>query len=273
MTLIESALQKMQQQAQKRRPEQPVGGLVRRGPEPISARIESGPPRVFQSASVNAEAMERSCVLPRVTDEAALRAYKIMRTRVLQRLQAGNWRSIVVTGTEAQQGKTLTATNLAYALAQDPHTSVFLVDLDLRRPQIARYLGMEFSKGLSDYLAGNANIEDIIYESGTPRLAIIPNGSAVQHSSELLAAPRMAELARQLQAESPARIIVYDMPPLLMSDDVMVFAPLAEAVLLVVTEGYSDRAAVEKAREVLGEMNLLGVVLNKSMEKNESGYY
>lgn len=271
MTLIESALQKMQQQAQKRRPE--PSSLVRRGPEPFSARVEPATARVFHAASVDAEAMERSCVLPRVTDEAALRAYKIMRTRVLQRLQAGNWRSIVVTGTEAQQGKTLTATNLAYALAQDPHTSVFLVDLDLRRPQIARYLGMEFGKGLNDYLAGNANVDDIIYESGTPRLAIIPNGTAVQHSSELLAAPRMAELARQLQGESPSRIIVYDMPPLLMSDDVMVFAPLADAVLLVVTEGYSDRAAVEKAREVLGEMNLLGVVLNKSMEKNESGYY
>ena len=80
-------------------------------------------------------------VLPQVTDAGALRAYKILRTRVLRRLEANQWHSFAVTGVTAGEGKTLTAINLAMALAQDVNTWVFLVDLDLQRPRVADYLG------------------------------------------------------------------------------------------------------------------------------------
>ena len=229
--------------------------------------------RRFQNASVDVRAMERQCVLPAVSDTAALRAFKILRTRVLRRMDMHKWSSIAVSGMSQGEGKTLTAINLALALSQDVNTFVFLVDLDLQRPQIANYLGMSFEKGLSDYLLGKAELDDVVYKLHSERLGVIPNARAFQHSSEFLNSPRMSEFLQALEREVPRRIVIFDMPPLLASDDVLAFAPQFDSLLLVVSEGKSGRAMLRGAKEVLTEMNLLGVVLNRSKERNESAYY
>jgi len=230
-------------------------------------------PRKFQQATLDGATMERNCILPETRDGSALRAYKILRTRILQRLATNQWRSLAITGTDSAQGKTLTAINLAITLAQDPSTSVFLVDLDLQRPQVGAYLGMNFGAGLNDYLAGKAELEQVIYSTGIDRLGVIPSSQGMENSSESLASPRMLELVRTLEAETPRHVIVYDMPPLLLSDDVLTFVPNVDGVLLVVSEGVTDRRSLEKAKEYLAEMNLLGVVLNRSAERNDSSYY
>lgn len=271
MTLIESALQKLQQGG--KRPLGSPGRATQARIEATVAAIPAPPPVPLLHATIDSAVMERSCILPRVSDETALRAYKILRTRVLQKLSANNWRSMVVTGTDVQQGKTLTSINLAFALAQDPSTNVCLVDLDLRRPHVANSMGMQFNFGLGDYLSGSAEIEQIMYEVGVPRLTIIPNAQSLQHSSELLSSTRMAQLVERLYAGDSHRVVIFDMPPLMMSDDVMVFSRQADGILLVVSEGATERGTVEKAKEVLAEMNVLGVVLNQSMESNEAGYY
>ena len=267
MTLIETAIQKMQKAgaipADTRR-------MARR--EPVVA-AEAPPPRTYLPCSLDSKVMEESRILPRITDEAALRAYKILRTRLLQTMHGEHFHSLIVTGPDVQQGKSLTAINLAFCLAQDPSTSVFLVDLDLRRPQVAHALGMQFEHGLGDYLAGSVGIEQIIYESGVPRLAILPNARSLEHSSELLASTRMTELVKYLETASPRRIVIYDMPPVLMSDDVIAFAPRADGMLLVISELFTERAKVEKTKAILESTNILGVVLNRSSERNDAGYY
>jgi len=229
--------------------------------------------RRFRQASVDTRAMERQCILPAISDVAALRAFKILRTRVLRRLDMNKWNSIAISGMSVGEGKTMTAINLAMALAQDVNTWVFLVDLDLRRPQIGKYLGMSFEKGLSDYLLGKATLEEVVYNLQSDRLGVIPNARAFQQSSEFLNSPRMGEFLAALEREVPRRIVIFDMPPLLASDDVLAFAPQFDSLLLVVSEGGSGRAMLRGAREVLSEMNLLGVALNRSRERNESAYY
>ena len=270
MTLIETAIQRMRgANATSPAETQRLARRQARVPEPVS----SEPPRTYLPCTLDSKIMEKSCILPRVSDESALRAYKILRTRLLQTMRSQDMRTLVVTGPDVEQGKTLTAINLAFALAQDPATSVFLVDLDLRRPQVAHSLGMQFSHGLGDYLAGNASLEQIIYESGVPRLAIVPNAYSMEHSSELLSSDRMVALVRHLSAASPRRIVIYDMPPVLMADDVIAFVPQVDGVLLVVRELSADRAKVEKVRDILSSVNILGVVLNRSSERNDAGYY
>ncbi len=270
MTLIENALQKLQQGAKRAG----ASSLARPSQSRIEGNVAPPPaPIPLLHATIDSAIMERNCVLPRVNDEQALRAYKILRTRVLQKLTSNDWHSLIVTGTDVQQGKTLTAINLAFALAQDPATSVCLVDLDLRRPHVANSLGMQFNFGLGDYLSGAAEIEQIMYEVGVPRLAIIPNAQQLQHSSELLSSPRMMQLLERLRGVATQNVIIYDMPPLMMSDDVIGFCSQADGVLLVVSEGMTERGSVEKAKEVMADMNVLGVVLNRSMETNEAGYY
>jgi protein-tyrosine kinase len=227
----------------------------------------------YRTAAVDPEAMERNRVLLRMQDLAVSRAYKILRTRVLHRMAANNWYTLGVTGTAAGEGKTTTAINLALALAQDPNAWVYLVDLDLQRPQLGAYLGMSYEYGLTDFLTGQAQLDQVIYDIGVKRLAVVPNATPVETSSEYLLSARMAEFINALEAQNPRRIVVFDMPPIMVSDDVLAFAPRVDSFLLVVAQGMTARRTLANAKEVLSEMNVLGVVLNRSTERNDSPYY
>jgi capsular exopolysaccharide synthesis family protein len=278
VSLIETAIRNAKKLAAAARAEEEMpepAPLRPRKPQRERIRVATPvePGRSFRQAMVDPAPMERRGVLLQIHDETAERSYKILRTRIQQRMEASLWHSIAITAAAAGDGKTLTSINLAIALARDPNTWVFLVDLDLQRPQIAPYLGMRFDKGLSDYLAGQANFEDIVYEPGVERLAVIPNGKALEHSSELLGSPRMFELSQALASEAPRRIVIFDMPPLLLSDDVLRFMPNVDCLLMVISEGKTPRAAVQHARESIPEKKLLGVVLNRSAEREESAYY
>jgi len=224
---------------------------------------------------IEARAMERNKILPAIDDRGAIGAYKMLRTRVLQRMRANQWRSLIVTGAGPAEGKTLTACNLAISIANDVNQPVVLVDLDLQRPCLASYFGLNVKAGIGDYLIGKANIEDIVYAPrGIERLMIIPNRDPVPNSSELLASPRMRMLLDWLKASGGATVTVFDMPPVLACDDVLAFSPNVDAILLVIAEGATERTAVTRTMEMLGECNLLGVVLNRSREHNNvSPYY
>jgi Mrp family chromosome partitioning ATPase len=282
MSLIEIALNKIQRQAAETA-HKPVTQPSPRGKEREVVRRPEGTPasaaaaakaRKFAEVPLDPHILERNCILPQIEDQSALRAYKILRTRLLQRMVSNNWYSIAVTGSTTGEGKTLTAINLAIALAQDVNTWVFLVDLDLQRPQVANYLGMEFGKGLGDYLTGDAGIDEILYNPvGMERLAVIPNSRSFRNSSELLVSPRMIELTHALAAEAPRRIVIFDMPPLLASDDALAFAPQVDGLLMVLAEGISLRGSMEKSKQLIGQYNLIGVVLNQSAESNDSPYY
>ncbi len=279
MSLIESAIAKAREVAHASAARTSPAAQNSAPPRRIPAErrvVDTDSPksaRQYPLCATDVVRMEENRILPQISDRAALRAYKIMRTRLLQRLAQNNWQTLAVTGTDTGQGKTLTAINLAIALAQDPNTSVMLVDLDLQRPMIGTYMGMTFKHGLGEYLTGEAELGQIIYNPGIERLAVIPNSRSFEHSSERLTGPRMLELQSFINAESPPRIVIYDMPPLLLSDDVLTFAPQVDGMLLVVSEGFTSRSALKKSKEILAEMNVIGVVLNRSTERDDGAYY
>lgn len=276
MSIIEEAVRKTAERYQRPAPPDQTGARprLRRVPPPV---VDTAKVRRFQPITLDRAILEENNILPQITDPGALRAYKILRTRVLRRLEANQWHSFAVTGATAGEGKTLTSINLAMALAQDPNTWVFLVDLDLQRPKVADYLGLNNSlgeRGLSDFLLGDATFEQITYSpSSAERLAVIPNFQAVANSSDLLTSPRMDELVRLLEAEAPRRVVIFDMPPVLASDDVLAFAPQVDGMLMVVAESTTSRDALRGAKALLQEMNLLGVVLNRSEAQQEGAYY
>lgn len=268
MSIIESALAL----AKARGEGVPSETRARRAPAAPTVGVETQPTRQFETVTLNPVVLESNCVLPQVADRAALRAYKILRTRLLRRLTAENWSWIALTSTKAGEGKTLTSINLAMALASEPNTHVCLVDLDLPRPQVAAQMGIRCERGLGDYLLGEAEALQVIYNCGSTNLLVIPNNRSFDHSSEMLASARMLELLRVIETELPNHIVIFDMPPLT-SDDALAFAPRTDGVLLVVAEGQTERSAVVKSQELLAEMNLIGVVLNRSEERDDAPSY
>ncbi len=153
MSIIEEAVRKTAERYQRPAPPEQSGGRPRLRRVPSQA-IDPSKVRRFQPVTLDRAVLEENHILPQITDPGALRAYKILRTRMLRRLEANQWHSFAVTGATAGEGKTLTSINLAMALAQDSNTWVFLVDLDLQRPKVADYLGLDNSlgeRGLTDF--------------------------------------------------------------------------------------------------------------------------
>lgn len=206
------------------------------------------------------------------TDEVAS-AYKVLRTQVLQRLRAHQWNTIGVTSPRPGEGKTLTAINLAISLAREVNVTVLLVDLDLRRPTVHHYFGYQPTYGFSDYLLHGRPLTDILFNPGIQRLVVLPGRESVSNSSEMLNTSAMLSLMEELKKRYMRRVIIFDLPPLLNGDDVLVFAPQVDATLLVVAEGKTMRTDLARAQHLLEGTNLLGTVLNRASEVGQAYYY
>ena len=208
------------------------------------------------------------------SDAAGEAAYKMLRTRVLQRMRSHGWRKLAVTSPRSNAGKSLTAINLAISLAHEPNHEVILVDLDLRSPSIDTYLGLDTDYGLSDHFIHDVPINKILLKpTNLRRLYVIPGAERLEQSSELLASNAMDALAQTLVATSPSTLVIFDLPPLLEADDMLTFAPLSDAVLCVVAQGETRRGDLANSTELFKDLNLLGIVLNKSGDEAASDYY
>ncbi len=205
------------------------------------------------------------------TDPSVRTAYKMLRTRILQTMRTNGWNSLAITSAGQGDGKTLTAINLAISLAGDVNHHVCLVDLDMKRSSVAKYLGIEAEKGISDCLKNESTLKNIIVKPDIERLYIAPNVTVEDQTSELLASPEMRHTASEL-IQNPNRIIVYDMPPVLAADDMLAFSPYVDAILVVVAEGITPRTDAMKVRELLADMNVIGTLLNRSDEKTAAYY-
>jgi protein-tyrosine kinase len=226
----------------------------------------------IQSLDLDPEQMERSCLLPLVNAKGAESAYKLLRTRLLKRMRDNQWRSLIVTGTLPNEGKTTTAINLAIGVSQDVGQLVVLVDLDLQRPTIAGCLGLKPTTGLSDYLRGNAEPSDVLYNTDVDRLIVLPNFEPIE-SSEILVSQKMLALLDYILQLDRNMIIIFDMPPVLNSDAVLAFGPHVDALLFIVSEGLTKRGLLQRARQMIEEIPMIGTVLTRSSEGNAGSYY
>ncbi|HZP87844.1 MAG TPA: CpsD/CapB family tyrosine-protein kinase [Burkholderiales bacterium] len=192
--------------------------------------------------------------------------YRILATQVSQRLRTNGWSTLAVTSPGRSEGKTLTAINLAVSLAAEFNQTALLVDADLWRPSVSTYFGLEGEAGLSDYLLSNKPLGDLLIHPGIPGFVFLPGGAPSAKSSEALGSYSMGELVQELKTRYLGRIVVFDLPPLLDTADVLAFAPYIDAALLVVEEGKTLRGDVKRACELLTNTHLLGTILNKSTE-------
>lgn len=230
----------------------------------------------FQKIVVSKSVLKKNRVLSAIDDNRIIDTYRLLRTRVLRRMQQNKWKSIGITSAGKNDGKTLTAINLGISIAMKQNFTVVVVDTDLRNPSIHKLFGFEPKVGLSDYLMSDIPFEKVLVNPGIDRLVILPGSSShTLASSELLSSPKMARLTKDLKTSYPTRIVIFDLPPVLVGDDVVAFAPNLDTALLVIEEGGTDSDKLKQTIDLLEGVEIIGTVLNKSKEslQNQEYYY
>ncbi|MBN1239043.1 MAG: CpsD/CapB family tyrosine-protein kinase [Gammaproteobacteria bacterium] len=206
-------------------------------------------------------------VIAAFEEDTRVEPYRQLRTRLLQTMHDNRWNSVAITSAHEGAGKTLTAVNLALSIARDYNHTVLLADLDLRAPTVHEKLGLDVRYGLVDYLRGACELDEAIVNSGFARLAVLPGRALNRFSSELLASPRMKRFMDGVVGRyDPARVTIFDLPPLLRNDDALLFAPQAQCVLLVVEDGVTTEEQLDHSLSLLRKANVVGTLLNKARD-------
>jgi Mrp family chromosome partitioning ATPase len=198
--------------------------------------------------------------------------FRILRTRVLNRMEANGYQTLGIASAVGREGKTLIASNLAISMARVLTRTVLLVDLDMRSPSVHKYFGVDPRPGLETYLRKDIPLSECLINPGIDRLVLLPTGKPVRNSSELITGPKMTRLARELRETYPDRLIVYDLPPVLQTDDALAFLKYVDCGLLVASEGHTRESDLERVTGLLEDYPLIGTVFNRSSEQPKRYY-
>jgi protein-tyrosine kinase len=229
--------------------------------------------RITRSQPVDLRGMrEAGLLLPGMVGTAA-HSFKMLRTQVMQRMRPRKWNTLAVVSPAPDEGKTFVAINLAVAIAADPNSTALLVDLDLRAPRVHRRFGITPQVGVEDCLRGEATpAQALVAPEGYDSLLLLPARGPVEQSSELLASTRTRQLVREIKERYTNRVVIYDLPPVLGSDDALAFAPQVDALLVVVGDERTKREELQRCLELVREIPIVGTVLNGSRREQSAAY-
>ena len=200
-------------------------------------------------------------------------SFDMLRTQIIKKMLKNNWRTIAITSPVPACGKTMVSINLAMSIAHHTDKTAMLVDFDLRRPSVAKYLGLQTGPTLNDVLAGTASIAESLVNPGLDRFVILPTAIPVKHSSEVLSSRKVASLVKEFRDRYAERIVIFDLPPVLSTDDAMIMLSQVDCVLMVVGNGMVSKADLKESLRYIDSTKLLGTVLNKSKAKQPDEYY
>lgn len=205
---------------------------------------------------------------------AAAEAYKLLRTNILFALpDEQKCRAVGVTSASGGEGKSTTALNLAYMLAEAGER-VLLIEGDMRLPTISRRLGLQSSPGLSNVLAGLNGVRQAMRESGLhKRLQVICSGDIPPNPSELLGAKSAAILLEVLSEDYD--FILFDLPPVTEVADALVASKLTDGMIVVVRQDYANRRALADTMRQLSYAGakVLGFVMTYANADKGKRYY
>lgn len=220
------------------------------------------------------ERMIQNRVITFADSDNAHVTFDMMRTKILRTMRQNNWTSIGITSPTAGCGKTTTTLNIAFSLAHQPDVRTVLVDLDLRRPAVAEQLGVTRSQSMAGVLQGKKPIAENFVRYGD-NLAIGTNAHPVKNPANILMSATTTQGVTALRSAFQPDILLYDLPPMLQSDDVMAFVQHLDCVLLIAGAEKSRVDEIDKCEQDLAEqVNVLGVVLNMCHYPGEDyGYY
>jgi succinoglycan biosynthesis transport protein ExoP len=200
-------------------------------------------------------------------------AYRSIRTSILLSFSEKPPKRILITSPNPEEGKTTTAINTAIALSQTG-AQVLILDTDMRKPRIHKIFNEENGVGLSNFLSGHAELESIIKKTEIPNLYYIPSGPIPPNPSELIGSNLFKGMMDSLGEKF--NHIIFDSPPVLGFADSIILSTSVDGIILVVLGGKTPRETLQRAKEVLYQVNakILGVVINRvDIRRSDYGYY
>jgi protein-tyrosine kinase len=223
----------------------------------------------FREARMNTARLESKRIVAHDPIAEGGRYYDMLRTQVLQAMDHNGWHILAITSPTAGCGKTLTACNLAMSIARLPERSVLLVDMDLHKPCIADYLGLDVRRGLVSVLRGDASLSSAMVRAsmGDNRLLVLPGEVSKSGSAEWMASQAMTNCLQALRRDFRSHVIIIDLPPMLVGDDVIALLPQIDAVLLIAGVGASTLSDIKECSKHIRSTPIVRVVVNKVSEK------
>ncbi len=200
-------------------------------------------------------------------------AFRSVDTNIKLSRTAGAVRTILITSAGPSEGKTITASNLAVAMAESGDR-VVLVDADLRRPSVHKFFGISNSVGLTNLLVDDStDVAQHMIPSFVENLWVIPSGPIPPRPSVLLGTSRMGDMMRELLDRCDT--VLLDSPPMMAVTDAVVLSSQVDGVLLVVMAGKTNRDLLNRSKEMLGNVGaqILGGVLNRVRSADLGAYY
>lgn len=225
----------------------------------------------FVSYDVSAARVEPHLVAISQPRSGYCEQFRSLRTRILQAGERLQMRAFVITSSGVGEGKTLTALNLAWLLAQSEGVRALIIDSDLRQPCATDYLGIDAPMGLSEVLGGQLTLQEAIVRLDPAGLYLLPGGKPREDVAELLSGPTFARVITE--ARRMFDYIIIDAPPLGIFTDANVLISRADAALLVVRAGKTRYSQIDKLLEQLPRERVLGVVLNRTEEQPDASSY
>lgn len=230
----------------------------------------------LKSVEISAETCAQHRVL---VNESQLRefaaadaAYRLLRSRLQNRLKRNNWLSLAIASANPGDGKTVTTLNLAISIAREKQKPVYVLDLDMRNPSVCRFLGIENIRPLPDYFTGHAKPGDVLFQTSFPNLIVAGALGPTESASEKLAGPRFSDLLAHIRLRSPDAFVLVDLPPVTLTDEALLVGPRVDAFLVVVSEGKTERKDLTQTLATLGEFTVAGVIINRSSDSQTVGY-
>jgi capsular exopolysaccharide synthesis family protein len=205
------------------------------------------------------------------TMQAAVEAYRTLRTRLVKQQTRNGARSLVVTGSTQGEGKTLTCFNLALCYAKIENWPVLLVDADLRTRGLSNLAGDPESAGLSEILEKDCSYQSAILKTDVPSLCLLPAGETTTSPSELFSGARWKEFMGW--AAETFRLVLVDSPPALNLADFELIASACESVMVVARARKTASESLNKVIAQIDPRKIAGVVFNATEEPLENGYY
>lgn len=234
--------------------------------KPPELRATPGEPGADHEKTLDLAHLEGQRIIAHDDADARSKHFHILRTQILQAMDSSGWQTLAVTSPTPGCRAAETAVNLAISIARQPDRSVVLVDFNLSAAEVADCLGLKCDAGVASVLLRSKPLSDALVPlaAGNYRFLVLANDAPLPNSSEWLASRANSSLLRELKATFRSSILIFNIAPILPSDDAISILPQMDCALLVTAAGVTRRSDVKACEKYLRQVEVLRILVHGS---------